>query len=73
MNGGRFVHLTSSLSNSHVDEYALGGNDYAYFVRAYDFAGNRSVPSSPAVIGVPTGFPLPALDGAMEAERDFAA
>ena len=78
VNGSQFVHLTSSLSANHVEEYALGANRYAYFIRAYDFAGNRSVPSNTAELEVPAGFPLPGeislvLDGQVEAEQGFTA
>jgi 2,4-dienoyl-CoA reductase-like NADH-dependent reductase (Old Yellow Enzyme family) len=78
VNGGPFAHLTSSLTPSHVDEYALAGNRYAYLVRAYDFAGNRSAPSDTAEIMVAPGFALPpgstlALDGEVEAEKGYAA
>jgi 2,4-dienoyl-CoA reductase-like NADH-dependent reductase (Old Yellow Enzyme family) len=78
VNGGPFVHLTSSLTANHVDEYALAGNTYAYFVRAYDFAGNRSADSNTAAIAVPPPFDLPpgrslSLDGEVEAEQGYAA
>jgi 2,4-dienoyl-CoA reductase-like NADH-dependent reductase (Old Yellow Enzyme family) len=78
VNAGPFVHLTSSLTPTHVDAYALAGNGYAYRVRAYDFAGNRSTASNTAALDVPAGYALPpgaslALDGAVEAEHGFAA
>jgi hypothetical protein len=72
VNAGPFAHLTSSLTPTHVDAYALAGNRYAYRVRAYDFAGNRSAESEAAVVSVPALFDLPAgrslaLDGDVEA------
>ncbi|HKZ69881.1 MAG TPA: hypothetical protein VJ020_07365, partial [Anaerolineales bacterium] len=78
VNGGPFVHLTSSMTTSHVDEYALSGNRYAYYIRAYDFAGNRSAESNTAEILVAPGFAVPAektlkLDGQVEAERGYSA
>jgi len=78
VNDGPFVHLTSSLTTSHVDEYALTGNRYAYFVRAYDFAGNRSKISNTANIIILPGFAVPegrslTLDGGVEAEQGFSA
>ena len=78
VNGGPFVHLTSSLTPVHVDAYALAGNRYAYFVRAYDFAGNRSADSNVAEIFVETRFALPAgktleLDGSVEAQKGYVA
>ncbi len=74
VNQGPFVHLTSSLTTTHVDENALAGNQYAYRVRAYDFAGNRSAPSEPASLAIPASLSLPpgqtlALDGEVEAEQ----
>ncbi len=68
VNAGHFVHITSSLTPTHVDEFALAGNRYAYTVRAYDFAGNRSARCHPASLEVPASFPVPAgrtlaLDG----------
>ncbi|HZQ06844.1 MAG TPA: NADH:flavin oxidoreductase [Anaerolineae bacterium] len=78
VNDGPFVHLTSSLTPSHVDEYALAGNRYAYYVRAYDFAGNRSAPSETVEVRVTPAFALPdgarlRLDGDVEAEKGFVA
>ena len=78
MNDGPFVHLTSSMTTTHVDDYALAGNRYRYYVRAYDFAGNRSAESSVAGISVTPGFVTPAnrtlaLDGDVEAEKGYSA
>jgi len=78
VNEGAFVHLTSSMTASHVDEYALAGNCYRYFVRAYDFAGNRSIDSNVAEIRVEPRFAVPEdrtlrLDGGVEAEMGYSA
>jgi len=78
VNAGPFVHLTSSMTPSHVDEYALAGNRYSFFVRAYDFAGNRSTVSNTATIDIDPGFAVPAdktitLNGQVEAEKGYAA
>jgi len=78
VNEGPFVHLTSSLTPSHVDEYALAGNRYCYYVRAYDLAGNRSVESNIAELVVLPGFEVPTertlkLDGEVEAEKGYSA
>lgn len=78
VNDGPFAHLTSSVTPSHVDEYALAGNRYRYFVRAYDFAGNRSVASETVEILVAPGFEAAgdhtlALDGDVEAEKGYSA
>ena len=55
-NGGAFEHVSSSLTTNYVDETALAGNVYGYCVRAYDFAGNRSVASAVAEIVVSPRF-----------------
>ncbi|MBI3243409.1 MAG: NADH:flavin oxidoreductase [Chloroflexi bacterium] len=78
VNEGPFVHLTSSMTASHVDEYALAGNRYSYYVRAYDFAGNRSNNSNVTEIFVEPGFAVPGsrslkLNGQVEAEQGFVA
>lgn len=78
VNDGPFVHLTSSMTAGHVDEYALAGNRYRYYVRAYDFAGNRSADSNIAGIMFEPGFRIPEgrtlhLDGDVEAEQGYSA
>lgn len=60
VNGGEFQHLSSLLTTNYVDETALAGNGYHYRVRAYDFAGNRSLDSAVAEITVPAPFALDA-------------
>ena len=72
VNEGPFIHLTSSLTTNHVDEQALAGNRYRYYLRAYDFAGNRSANSNTASLDIAPGFELPPgaslrLDGDVEA------
>lgn len=78
VNDGPFVHLTSVTTHRHVDAFALAGNRYGYFVRAYDFAGNRSLPSASAEIEIPLEYALAngvglALDGGVEAEMGYNA
>lgn len=78
VNDGPFVHLTSSMTPVHVDEYALAGNGYAYYVRAYDFAGNRSENSNTTEIVIEPGFVVPQerslkLDGKAEAAQGYSA
>jgi len=68
VNDGPYAHLTSSRSTAHVDEQALAGNKYSYFVRPYDLAGNRGPQSNVAEVVVNPDFGLPdgvsiALDG----------
>lgn len=53
VNDGAYVHLSSSSTNRYTDENALAGNRYHYMIKAYDFAGNRSVESQPATIDIP--------------------
>ena len=72
VNTGPFVHLSSSLTPTHVDQHALAGNRYIYQVRAFDFAGNRSSDSNVAELEVTPAFPVPAgrslaLDGCVQA------
>ncbi len=78
VNEGPFAHLTSSLTPTHVDEYALAGNRYTYRVRAYDFAGQRSPDSNVAETVIAPGFAAPeagrlALDGEVEAKHGYVA
>ena len=78
VNGGPFVHLTSSTTNRHIDIHALAGNTYAYYIKAYDFAGNRSMPSNTAQVDIPLPIALPAgktlkLDGQIEAQLGSSA
>jgi 2,4-dienoyl-CoA reductase-like NADH-dependent reductase (Old Yellow Enzyme family) len=77
VNGGPFSRLSSGTVRSLIDSFALAGNHYAYLVRAYDFAGNRSVPSNEATVAVPAGYGLDAedlaLDGRVEAEQGYHA
>jgi 2,4-dienoyl-CoA reductase-like NADH-dependent reductase (Old Yellow Enzyme family) len=78
VNDGAFVHLTSSMTVGHVEEYALAGNRYRYTVRAYDFAGNRSADSNVAEITLEAHFSVPEgrtleLDGDVEAEQGYSA
>ena len=53
INDGPFSHVSSSSTNRYTDEQALAGNRYRYMVKAYDFAGNRSVPSAECVLEIP--------------------
>ena len=78
VNNGPFAHLTTSKTASHVEEYALAGNSYSYYVRAYDFAGNRGPDSNQTKVEIPADFVVPegkqiALDGDVEAEMGFSA
>jgi len=52
---GALAHLTSvhGHKRSWADEQVVGGTRYRYAVRAYDFAGNRSLPTQIAAVDVP--------------------
>ena len=58
VNEGPYIHLSSSSTNRYTDENALAGNHYHYMIKAYDFAGNRSVESKPASIDIPLPVPM---------------
>jgi hypothetical protein len=77
VNGGPFSRLSSCTVKSLIDSFALAGNTYSYLVRAYDFAGNRSLPSNEAVIALPADYGLSDsqlhLDGRVEAEQGYHA
>jgi 2,4-dienoyl-CoA reductase-like NADH-dependent reductase (Old Yellow Enzyme family) len=77
VNGGPFSRLSSGTVASLIDSHALAGNNYAYLVRAYDYAGNRSLPSNEVAITVPTDYGLDesdlALDGRVESEQGYHA
>jgi hypothetical protein len=77
VNGGPFSRLSSGTVASLIDSHALAGNSYAYLVRAYDYAGNRSLPSNEVAIEVPTDYGMDeddlALDGRVESEQGYHA
>jgi dimethylglycine catabolism A len=78
VNEGRFVHLTSATTNRYADDHALAGNSYAYIIKAYDFAGNRSEPSHGAIVEIPLPVLLAEnrtlhLDGEIEAKMGYTA
>jgi 2,4-dienoyl-CoA reductase-like NADH-dependent reductase (Old Yellow Enzyme family) len=75
VNGGPFTHFTAVKKTSHLDEQALAGNQYAYFVRPFDLAGNRGPDSNIVEITVIPQFEVPPdreieLDGEVEAEAE---
>lgn len=53
----RFLMAVRGNVTSYFDATAIGGFRYAYYIRAYDFGGNRSEPSQTVEIAVP----LPAV------------
>jgi 2,4-dienoyl-CoA reductase-like NADH-dependent reductase (Old Yellow Enzyme family) len=59
MNGADFAHLASVKRTTLYDLSISGGDRYAYYVVAYDLAGNRSTPSNIVEVMVP--FPENAL------------
>lgn len=60
-NDGPFDHYTSvrSVTTSLADSRVVGGRRYAYYVKAYDLAGNRSTPTNTVTLDFPIGVPLP--------------
>jgi 2,4-dienoyl-CoA reductase-like NADH-dependent reductase (Old Yellow Enzyme family) len=52
-NHGDFVQLGSVKRTTHYDLNVAGGDRYAYYLIAYDLAGNRSAPSNTAEAVVP--------------------
>lgn len=46
VNGGDFAHLASLKRTTHYDLNVTAGEDYRYYVVAYDLAGNRSAMSN---------------------------
>jgi 2,4-dienoyl-CoA reductase-like NADH-dependent reductase (Old Yellow Enzyme family) len=77
VNGGRFAHLTSATTTRYADDHALAGNTYAYQIKAYDFAGNRSAPSNTATVEIPLPMPVSGdslrLNGEVEAQMGYTA
>jgi hypothetical protein len=56
VNGGSFEHLWATrgdMKTHYEDAMAAGGATYAYYVRAYDLAGNRSAPSNVVTVAMP--------------------
>ena len=46
--GGEFTRLHAIKRTHYYDTSVVGGRSYSYYVRAYDFAGNRSEKSHEA-------------------------
>lgn len=75
VNGGPFSHINSHKATATVcvDDDALAGNRYAYFVRPFDLAGNRGPDSNIVEVTIAKKFEgLPdkeiVLDGKVEAQ-----
>jgi hypothetical protein len=52
-NGKTFEHIYSVSVSMYTDTLAVSGVAYQYYVRAYDLAGNKSVPSNIASVELP--------------------
>lgn len=52
-NHGEFISIGSVKRTTHYDLNVVGGEEYAYYVIAYDLAGNRSGPSNTTEVSVP--------------------
>ena len=75
VNGGPFSHVTSHKATAtvSVDDDALAGNRYGYFVRPFDLAGNRGPDSNVVEVTIARKFEgVPdkkiVLDGNVEAQ-----
>jgi 2,4-dienoyl-CoA reductase-like NADH-dependent reductase (Old Yellow Enzyme family) len=55
--GAQPVRLTATVRTTHFDNEVVGGRSYAYYVRAYDSAGNLSDPTPTVTIQVPMAVP----------------
>jgi hypothetical protein len=51
--GKQFSHLYSVQVTMYTDNLAMSGRQYAYYIRAYDLAGNKSAPSNIVRADVP--------------------
>lgn len=51
--GKNFRHLYSVQVTMYTDNLAMSGRRYHYYIRAYDLAGNKSVPSNTVTTEVP--------------------
>ncbi len=52
-NGVSFSHLYSVTVSMYTDNLAQSGRKYQYYIRAYDLAGNKSVPSNKIAVEIP--------------------
>jgi 2,4-dienoyl-CoA reductase-like NADH-dependent reductase (Old Yellow Enzyme family) len=60
--GKDFKHIYSVTVSMYTDNLAVAGNNYQYYVRAYDIAGNKSTHSNIVHVQLPYNvIPLPAL------------
>ena len=51
--GGEFKRLHAIKRTHFYDISVVGGRTYAYYIRAYDYAGNRSEKSNEAMVSIP--------------------
>jgi 2,4-dienoyl-CoA reductase-like NADH-dependent reductase (Old Yellow Enzyme family) len=56
--GNSFKHIYSVTVSMYTDNLAVGGRKYQYYLRAYDIAGNKSVPSNLVKVEIPMDIAL---------------
>ena len=56
--GNSFKHIYSVTVSMYTDVLAVGGRKYQYYLRAYDIAGNKSVPSNIVKVELPMDIAL---------------
>jgi dimethylglycine catabolism A len=59
IDGGVFKHLTSVKRTTFYDLDVVASKTYSYYVIAYDFAGNHSIPSNSVNCQIVEPWPLP--------------
>ena len=57
--GKSFAHVYSITTSMWTDHLAAAGNAYQYYIRAYDLAGNKSLPSNTVDAELPLEVALP--------------
>lgn len=67
-NGVTFQHIYSVSVAMYTDTLAVSGHTYQYYIRAYDLAGNKSVPSNRVHAELPLNVFIP---DAAEIKRNF--
>jgi len=72
INGTRtFAHVYSITTSMWTEHLAAAGNAYQYYIRAYDLAGNKSVPSNVVDAELPLEVALPVANAAPIARPSF--
>jgi 2,4-dienoyl-CoA reductase-like NADH-dependent reductase (Old Yellow Enzyme family) len=59
--GASYSHIYSITTSMYTDHLAASGNEYHYFIRAYDIAGNKSERSNVVTASLPIEVEMPKL------------